>query len=78
MSFTESFDEFLRFANAYHADAVLRVETDANPVAALSKVGIDLPPGVEPQIALNTGELLSCGLSARPERSTRGRIRGMS
>lgn len=57
VSFTESFDEYLRFANAYHTDAVLRAETDADPVVALSKVGIDMPPGVKPQIALNTTEI---------------------
>jgi hypothetical protein len=51
-----AFDEYLKFANAYHTDAVLRAETVADPAAVLSKLGFDLPPGVKPEVALNTEE----------------------
>ena len=50
----EALDEYLKFANAYYHDSEFRAVADANPVAALTKVGLDLPPGVEVRVALNT------------------------
>ena len=73
LSFDVSFDEYLKFANAYHTDAALRVETDADPAAALSRVGFDLPPGVKPQVALNTDEIFHVVFPPDPNVAPRGR-----
>ena len=55
-SIDESVDRYLDFARDFHRVGASRVEPGTDLDAALSEIGLDLPPGVELRVAVNTEE----------------------
>ena len=53
-SLDESVDDFFEFARIYHRDGGSRVEPGTEAYAALSRMGIELPPGMDIQVSANS------------------------
>ena len=56
-SLDESVDRYLDFARDFHRAGGAGVESGTDLDAVLTEMGIDLPPGVEARLALNTEEI---------------------
>ena len=49
-----SVNDFFEFAKTYHRDGGSRIEPGTEAHAALSRMGIELPPGMEIQVSANS------------------------
>ena len=52
----DSVDQLVEFARIYHRHGGPRLEPGTEPYAALAEMGIDVPPGVELRVSVNTQE----------------------
>ncbi len=53
-SLDESVDDFFEFARMYYRDGGPRIEPGTEAYTALSRLGIELPPGMDIQVSANT------------------------
>ncbi|MCY4430997.1 MAG: hypothetical protein OXC11_11480 [Rhodospirillales bacterium] len=55
-SLDESVNDFFEIARIYHSDGGTRIEPGTEAYAALSRMGIELPPGMDIQVSANSDD----------------------
>ena len=56
-SLAQSIEDFFDVARVYHRDGGARIEPGTEAYAALSEMGIDLPPRLEIHVSVNTQDI---------------------